>query len=75
MNKSSNSGRLAWWLFLMQEFDINIIDKPGKANVVVDFLSRLQTKYDPTTIDDSFPNENLFSINVHTPWYADIANC
>ncbi|XP_057826901.1 uncharacterized protein LOC131038479 [Cryptomeria japonica] len=56
------------------EFDITIIDKPGKANVVVDFLSRIQTQDSPGAIDDSFPDEHLFSINVNILWYVDIAN-
>lgn len=58
----------------MHEFDITIIHKLGKGNVVAHFLSKLQTKDDLAAIDDSFPNEHLFSINVHTPWYGDIAN-
>jgi hypothetical protein len=58
----------------MQEFDITIIDKPGKANVVADFLSRLQTPDDPAAIEDSFPDEHLFLLSTQNPWYADIAN-
>ena len=58
----------------MQEFDITIIDKPGKENVVADFLSRLHIPDDPTAIDDSFPNEHLFILIAQNPWYADIAN-
>ena len=58
----------------MQEFDITIIDKPGKENVVADFLSRLQTPDDLVAIEDSFPNEHLFLLSTQNPWYADIAN-
>ncbi len=58
----------------MQEFNITIIDKPSKANVVVDFLSRLQTPDDPVAIEDSFPNEHIFILSAQNPWYADIAN-
>lgn len=60
MNKSSITSRLARWLLLMQEFNITIIDKPWKANVVVDFLSRIQTLDDAEVIDDYFPDEHLF---------------
>ena len=28
----------------------------------------------PTVVNDSFPNEHLFSINYFNPWYVDIAN-
>ena len=61
-------------LQLIQEFDITIIDKLGKANVVADFLSWLQTLDDPAAIDDSFLDEHLFLLTTQNPWYADIAN-
>ena len=58
----------------MQEFDITIIDKPGKENVVTDFLYRLHTLDDLAAIDDSFLDEHLFLLITQNPWYADIAN-
>jgi hypothetical protein len=58
----------------MQEFDITIIDKPGKDNVVADLLSRLIENTDNSPVEDSFPDEHLFAVSSHTPWYADIAN-
>jgi len=41
INKPLTSGRVTRWLILLQEFNITIIDRPGKSNVVVDYLSRL----------------------------------
>lgn len=67
MNKPSITGRLAHWLLLMQEFDITVVDKPGKSNVVADYLSRLQLQDDPATIHDAFADEHLFLIKAHTP--------
>jgi hypothetical protein len=61
-------------LLLLQEFDITIVDRPGKQNVVVDFLSRLHINDDNSLVDDSFPDENLYAVSTHSPWYADIAN-
>ena len=29
------------WLLLLQEFNITIIDRPGKENLVANFLSRI----------------------------------
>lgn len=58
----------------MQEFYFKVIDKLGEANVVVDFLLRLHVPDVPIAIDDRFPNEHLFSIINHNPWYADIEN-
>jgi hypothetical protein len=74
MNKPATNPRVTRWLLLLQEFDINIIDRPGKDNLVVDFLSRLIHLGDNALVDDNFPNENLFSISTFTPWYADVAN-
>jgi hypothetical protein len=50
------------------------LNRPGKINQVVDFLSRLKTPGDIVPVLDNFPDEHLFSILVITPWYADIAN-
>ena len=69
------TSRLARWLLLLQEFDITIVDKPRKANVVADYLSRIyHDDTDTTLVDDAFPDEYLFHIAVKVPWYADIAN-
>jgi len=59
---------------LLHEFDITIVDKPRKYNVVADFLSRssIDDNFIPT--EDSFPDEYLFAISTYSPWYADIAN-
>jgi len=43
MKKSVTNARVTRWLLLLQEFDITIVDRPGKENVVADFLSRLKT--------------------------------
>ena len=61
MNKSVTNARVTRWLLLLQEFDITIVDRPGKENVVVDFLSRLKVD-DDTPVDDFFPNEYLFAV-------------
>ena len=74
MNKPVTNSRVTRWLFLLQEFDITILDKPRKQNVVADFLSRLAISDDCTATEDYFPDEYLFSISTHSPWYADITN-
>lgn len=62
------------WLLLLQEFDITIIDKPGKENAATYFLSLLPIEGDPEPIEDSFPKEHLFTMSTHGPWYANIVN-
>eukprot|EP00253_Pinus_taeda_P009033 PITA_09033 len=73
MNKSVTNARVTRWLLLLQEFDITIVDRPGKENVVADFLSRLKTN-ENIPVDDSFPDEYLFAVSAHSPWYAYIYN-
>eukprot|EP00253_Pinus_taeda_P004267 PITA_04267 len=58
-----------------QKFDLTIIDKPGKENVVANFLSRVNL---PTgeegMVDDQMVDEHLFSLSVLSAWFVDIAN-
>eukprot|EP00253_Pinus_taeda_P030312 PITA_30312 len=58
-----------------QKFDLTIVDKPGKENVVVDFLSRVNLPAgEKGMVDDQMPDEHLFSLLVLSPWFVDIAN-
>eukprot|EP00253_Pinus_taeda_P034000 PITA_34000 len=58
-----------------EQFDLTIVDKPGKENVVVDFLSRLDLPAgEEGMVDDQMPDEHLFAILVLSPWFADIEN-
>ena len=62
-------------VMLLQEFDITVVDKPRRANVVADYLSSIHhVDNDTTLIDDTFPDEHQFHIVVQTPWYANIVN-
>lgn len=74
MNKPVTPGRITRWLLLLQEFDITILDKPGKDNVVANFLSRIECDGKETPIEDDFLDEHLFAVSANTLWYADIAN-
>ncbi|KAJ8761292.1 hypothetical protein K2173_001348 [Erythroxylum novogranatense] len=66
--------RLIRWILLLQEFDLEIRDKKGAENVVADHLSRLVKEEDDIPLRESFPDEQLFSVDVTPPWYADIVN-
>ena len=74
MNKPVTNAKVTRWLLLLQEFDITIIDRPGRENVVTDFLSRFTNSDDNFPVEDSFPDEHLFAVSAHSPWYADVTN-
>eukprot|EP00253_Pinus_taeda_P005004 PITA_05004 len=57
------------------QFDLTIVDKPGKENVVSDFLYIIDLPAsEEGMVDDQILDEHLFSISVLSPWFADIAN-
>ena len=77
MAKKEVKPRLIRWVLLLQEFDLEIKDKKGSDNVIVDHLSRLEItagNEKGTEIIENFPDEQLFLLSVQTPWYADIVN-
>jgi len=75
MNKPDVNTCIIRWLLLLQQFDLTIVDKPSKENVVADFLSRLDLPVGKEgMVDDQNPDEHLFAISILSPWFADIAN-
>jgi len=75
MNKPDVNARIIRWLLSLQLFDLTIVDKPGKENVVADFLSRVNVPAgEEGMVDDQLLDENFFAISVLSPWFANIAN-
>ena len=77
MEKKDAKPRLIRWVLLLQEFDIEIKDKKGSDNVIVDHLSRIEKPNEDeieTEIEEKFPKGQLFQVTVQVPWYADIVN-
>ncbi|CAN6721074.1 unnamed protein product [Malus baccata var. baccata] len=72
--KKEAKPRLIRWMLLLQEFDIEIRDKKGSENVVADHLSCMVHNEESLPIVETFPVEQLLSIKVSEPWYADLVN-
>ena len=77
MSKKEAKPRLIRWVLLLQEFDLEIKDKRGCDNVIVDHLSRVErnkTEEEEAGPTENFPDEQLFQLSLQLPWYADIVN-
>ncbi|XP_050915617.1 uncharacterized protein LOC127130692 [Lathyrus oleraceus] len=74
LKKPDAKPRLIRWMLLLQEFNVEIKDKSGVENLVVDHLSRIERNEDPFPIQDDIPDEQLFLLHGITPWFADIFN-
>ena len=52
--------RICRWLLLFQEFDFEIIVKPGRLNLGPDHLLRLESGEEPTSLEDGLHDAQLF---------------
>ena len=59
--KKDTKPRLLRWILLLQEFDMEIVDKKGIGNGVANHLSRMRIE-DAVPIDDTMPEEQLMAI-------------
>jgi hypothetical protein len=60
------------WLLMFQEFDFEVIVKPGKLNAGPDHLSRITNGEEPRNLGDNFPDAQLFSVQVVDEYFDDI---
>jgi hypothetical protein len=61
------------WIFLLQEFDIEIRDKKGMENIVADHLSRMNHgQDDKKPIDDKMRDDHLYQVLDKDTWMIDI---
>ena len=72
VNKPVLGGRICRWLLLFQEYDFEIIVKPGRLNAGPDHLSRIETGEEPTNLEDNLPDAQLFSIQITDDYFRDI---
>jgi hypothetical protein len=72
VNKPVLGGRICRWLLLFQEFDFEVIVKPGKLNEGPDHRSRVTNVEEPTNLEENFPDAQLFSFQVADEYFVGI---
>jgi hypothetical protein len=71
--KKDAKPRLIHWILLLQEFDVEIRDKKGVENVVVDHLSRMNRgQDDKELIEDKMRDDHLYQVLDKDIWMIDI---
>jgi hypothetical protein len=73
VNKTVLGGRIYRWMLLFQEYDFEIIVKPGNLNAGLDHLSRITNGEEPKKLEENCLDANLFSIQIVDDYFADIA--
>jgi len=74
MMKKDAKTQLIRWILLLQEFDLESLDKKGVEIIVADYLSRIpNAPNEEKPINEDFPNEHILAI-FKVPWYVDIVN-
>ena len=75
LTKKDSKPRLIGWILLLQEFDLEIKDKKGVENTVVDHLScMLVTDRQELPINEFLCDDMLLRVMHSNPWYANIVN-
>ena len=62
VNKLVLGARICHCLLLFQEFDFEFIDKPSLPNSRSDHLLRIESGEEPSNLDDSLHDAQLFAI-------------
>lgn len=83
MAKQDAKPKIFQWVLLLQEFVLEIKDKKGSKNLVVNHLSHIETSIvQDGEIYEEFSDEKIFSIASISPitygldisWFDDFAN-
>jgi hypothetical protein len=71
--KTEAKPHLIRWILLLQEFDVEIRDKKGVENVLVDHLSRMNRgQDDKEPIEDKTRDDHLYRVLDKDTWMIDI---
>jgi hypothetical protein len=72
VNNPMLGGRICRWLLLFQEFEFEVIVKPGKMNAGPNHFSRVTNGEEPTNLDDTLLEAHLFLVQIANDYFADV---
>jgi len=72
VNKPMLGGRICRWILLFQEFDFEVVVKPGRLNAGPDHLSIITNGEEPSNLEDNFLDAQLFSVQFVDEYFANI---
>jgi hypothetical protein len=72
VNKPVLGGRICRWLLLFQECDFEVVVNPRRLNAGPDHLSRITNGEEPSSLEDKFPDAQLFLVHIADEYFADI---
>jgi hypothetical protein len=72
VNKPMLGGRIWKWVLLFQEYDFEILVKPGRMNKGLDYLSRLEHGEEPTSLEDTLPDAQYLAIRKIDDHFVEI---
>ena len=74
LTKKDAKPQLLRWIMLLQEFDLEIRDKKGADNCMVDHLYRMQIQGLDLPINDYLRDDTILKVTTTSPWYANLVN-
>jgi uncharacterized protein (DUF433 family) len=79
VSKASLTGKLARWSLLLQEYEFDIVHRPGAQHAVADYLSWLESGEAPAGLADDFPDVGVMTVTLEIgprddpdKWLTDI---
>jgi hypothetical protein len=64
LSKASLTGKLARWTLLLQEYEFDIVHRPGAQHAVGNYLSRLESGEARAEVADDFPDAGIMTVTL-----------
>lgn len=62
INRPIISGRIAKWMYFLQEYNFEMVYMPKRRHIMAYHLSRIDNGKPPTRVNDQLSNANLFNM-------------